>query len=77
MPDGRWMMHILRCVLLKKKHGLEMGRKIQSNIKHLRGNGTVGVWLVKCRLHVATSGIQGSRGVSHHLIRYAIRPYNQ
>ena len=54
-----------------------MGRKTQSNIKYLSGRGAVRDWYAKCRLLVATSGIQGSRGVSHHLTQKATSLYNQ
>lgn len=58
------MMIIRQGVLLEKKHGFDMERETDSNIKYLRG---MGKQHAKCRLVVAVSGTQGARGVPYHL----------
>lgn len=64
---GCSMMYIRQGVFFEKKHGLEMAAKLHSNIKYMRGTGAIGGRMAKCRLLVAISGIQGSRGIPHHL----------
>ena len=63
-----WLIICVRGgVLLEKKHGLEMGIQTLSNIKDLCGRVVVGNWCAICRRHIAISGIQDVKRVSHCL----------